>query len=130
MDLRPNGQVDIKVKGYSEILTATLTCWKELPVRLFQSAWVVCGYVGEDHFRGLGGNTFTLSEAQNVLDPTGIFRSYGLQGTPQRCQTFEWQLEERGRMTSRHATFNKEVLRPLFGRNLPGPRGALPGFAL
>lgn len=92
--LRPNGQVENSVKSYTEILQITLRAWQTLPTSLFQSAWIVCGYVSQDHFENLGGKCFQLSEAQGLLDPTGLFRSCGLRGTPERCQLYEWQVQE------------------------------------
>ena len=99
LDLRPSGQPDVRVRDYSEVLETTLKCWQSLPTSLFQSAWVVCGYVEPSHFDGLGGRVFSMADATKILNPSGVFQACGIRSSPQRCQAYEWQIEDKPAQT-------------------------------
>ncbi len=93
VDMRASGQLVKAVKSWPEIIDLTLESWKALPRRIFVSAWLLCGYFDEQHFRDfVGADSVTLAEAQATLHED--FGEFGLKGTPQRCTAFEWQVQD------------------------------------
>ncbi|CAJ1437547.1 unnamed protein product [Effrenium voratum] len=96
MDLRSSGHVYMSVKGWSEVVDMTLEAWNSLERKVFQSAWLLCGLFDWPHMQrfAINENTpvITLDHAQALLHDE--FAKYGLASTPQRCTTFEWQIQE------------------------------------
>lgn len=93
VDMRASGQLAKAVKSWPEVIDLTLESWKSLPRNVFVSAWLLCGFFDEEHFRQfVGADSVTLAEAKATLHED--FGEFGLQGTPQRCTAFEWQVQD------------------------------------
>ena len=95
LELRATGQIKRAVGDWGSVIALTHEAWMSLERKIFQSAWVVTGYVdgesmvGTDH----GPPIPSLNEAQGLLH--NAFQEYGMANTPQRCTCFEWQIEVR-----------------------------------
>ena len=96
LDIRPTGQVKRDVCDWEGVVKLSYQAWCLLDRRVFQAAWVVCGYVDQASMVASGHpiELPSLNEAQNLLDEQ--FKQYGLANTPQRCTCFEWQLQAGG----------------------------------
>ena len=99
-DLRASGQVLQEVRGYTDILNMTLAAWESLERRIFQAAWISCGYFDSNHMlrfdsseEGLNVKDLTQKKAETEL--SDIFSVCGDSWTPQRCTRFEWQLKDK-----------------------------------
>lgn len=98
LPLRASGQPDVKVKSTLEILELTLKAWQSLPRSVFAAAWISCGYVSAEDMAVFDPNgseplqKMTIEEANAFL--SDMFSEYGKHWTPQRCTTYEWQVED------------------------------------
>ena len=83
------------MKSMPEIMELTNEAWTDMPRNVFESAWMICGYFGPEHFLQFQGvhSVSTEKDAQKVLDPCGVLHGAGLTPTPQYCTRFEWQLQ-------------------------------------
>ena len=84
-----------------EILAITDEAWQSLDDRVFRSAWMVCGYMEEDHFLGAkskeeAAEIHTAAHAKKFLNPFdfGLALSCSVPWTPQMCTRYEWQVED------------------------------------
>ena len=85
------GQVERSVPDWSKIVEISYDAWTSLPAKVFQASWIACGYTKwEDYPENPQETPITIEDCREVLDVFG-----GLQGTPQRCTCFEWQIEDR-----------------------------------
>lgn len=95
VSMRASGQLVREVKSWLEIVHISLEAWRQLDRRIFQSAWMLCGYFGEDHMAKFQGEdvatVLTFADATKLLSAVGPLK--GFQGTPQRCVAFEWQIQ-------------------------------------
>lgn len=92
VSMRASGQLVREVKSWLSVVNLSLDAWRQLDQKVFQSAWLLCGYFGEEHFakyQGSGVSSVTFDDAMKILSsPFGP-----LKGTPQRCTVFEWQVQ-------------------------------------
>lgn len=83
---------------YGQIIHLTADAWFEVGDRVFQSAWVVCGYFNPYHFAHISGLSVAPIEsvgiAKHLLEPSGVLEGTTLVGTPQFCKTYEWRIED------------------------------------
>ena len=93
LNLRANGQIQREVANWLQVIEISYKAWTSLERRIFQSSWVVCGYVDPESMVASEhpAQMPSLNEAQQEL--AELFKPYGLANTPQRCTTFEWQIE-------------------------------------
>lgn len=89
-------EVAATVRPMVEILDMSLHCWKKMPKKVHQSAWVVCGYVEPSHFTQFPDSPQIGSqqEAEQTLDPAQVLGGSAIQSTPQWCTQFEWQIKD------------------------------------
>ena len=89
-------QVAFKVAPIRRIVEMTTKAWFELPRKIFEAAWVVCGLVEPNHFdtfRSVGDVGITSeTEAKKLFDPCNVLHGSSLQPTPQLCTRFVWQV--------------------------------------
>ena len=90
LDIRANGQVKREVANWLSVAEMSYKAWTSLERKVFQSAWIVCGYVdslvGTEHME-----LPSMKEAQELFND--LFKDYGVASTPQRCTSFEWQIQ-------------------------------------
>ena len=77
-----------------EVLNLTLQAWNSIPLKVFQSSWIVAGYFNANHFPAVDDSPADMTAAQKVLDPAGLLNACSLPGTPQFCDKFEWQVQD------------------------------------
>lgn len=56
LELRASGQVKREVSDWSRIIDISLQAWQSMERKVFQSAWVVCGYVHPDAMVAAGAH--------------------------------------------------------------------------
>jgi len=87
----PAGQVEIQVPHWKDIIQISFHAWMSLGRRVFQSAWIACGYATWDDMpKDVSENPISVQDARQVLD---VFGKLG-GGSPQRCTCFEWQIKD------------------------------------
>ena len=65
--------------------------WVQLEPKVFQAAWISCGYMTWDDMPSNPTQApITLEDAREVLD---VFGKLG-GGSPRRCTCFEWQMKD------------------------------------
>lgn len=85
------GQLEIEAPDWMSIVEISYRAWTSLPPRVFQAAWISCGYVtSEDLPIHQTEPPISMEDARQVLD---VFGKLG-GGTPQRCTCFEWQIQD------------------------------------
>ena len=81
-----------------EIVETTVKAWFDLPRKLHEAAWLVCGLVEPNHFEAfrLAGDAGINSEmdAKKIIDPCSVLDGCSFQPTPQLCTQFVWQVLE------------------------------------
>lgn len=82
------------VMSYSDIMHHTANAWEELPLSVFQAAWVVCGYFQADHFQNADAGVSTVEGAKHLLEPAGVLEGSTIIPTPQYCATYDWKIED------------------------------------
>eukprot|EP00435_Cladocopium_sp_Y103_P033811 s1426_g8.t1 len=95
LDLKGSGQVAASVRPAVEIAQMSVDCWFALDRKVFESAWLVCGYFSVQHFESFRGNMAgvdSLEEAVHVVDPADVLGGSSLCHTPQYCSKYEWQI--------------------------------------
>ena len=84
------GQVELEAPGWMSIVSISYEAWTKVPPRVFQAAWISCGYMKwEDMPTDPVQPPITLADARTVLD---VFGKLG-GGSPQRCTVCEWQIQ-------------------------------------
>lgn len=97
LSLRASGHVMVEVKSCEEVIDLTLAAWENMSNRVFQAAWVTCGYFDWEHMSffdqtGQVRPDWKLEEAQQEL--SDLFGCCGTHFSPQRCVRYEWQIQE------------------------------------
>ena len=88
-------EVASRVKPLPEILALTKEAWDAVDTKVFQSAWIICGYVSSNHFDSVATDVVqTVDAAKAILDPCGVLSGTSLEATPQFCQVYDWQIED------------------------------------
>ena len=86
------GQVEILAPNWISIVELSFEGWCQLDRKIFQSAWIACGYMEwKDMPHGTQDPPITMEDARQVLD---VFGKLGT-GTPQWCTVYEWQIQDR-----------------------------------
>ena len=57
VDLRSSGHLHQEVLPWVEIVKMTYKAWTRMDRRIFQSAWLLCGYFSEEHMSRWQGDT-------------------------------------------------------------------------
>lgn len=84
------GQVELQAPKWLDIVKISYQAWIELEPRIFQAAWISCGYVQWNEFPNPVDIPVEIEDARKALD---VFGNLG-GGTPQRCRVFEWQIQD------------------------------------
>ena len=92
-------QVLAQVRTISEILEQTKFAWLSLERKVFEAAWLTCGYFSIDHFKQFRNlqtdGISTMEEVADCVDPAQVLAGgHILRPTPQFCQVFEWQVQD------------------------------------
>lgn len=83
----------------SEILEQTKFAWLSLDRKVFEAAWLTCGYFSIDYFKQFRqlqtDGVSTMEEVADCVDPAQVLAGgHILRPTPQFCQVFEWQIQD------------------------------------
>lgn len=84
--------MEILAPNWISIVELSFEGWCQLDRKIFQSAWIACGYMEwKDMPHGTQDPPITMEDARQVLD---VFGKLGT-GTPQWCTVYEWQIQDR-----------------------------------
>lgn len=95
----PSLQVLTQVRSLPEILEQTKLAWLSLDRKVFEAAWLTCGYFSIDYFKQFRtlqtDGISTMEEVADCIDPAQVLAGgHILRPTPQFCQVFEWQIQD------------------------------------
>ena len=84
--------MEILAPNWMSIVELSYNSWWQLDRKIFQSAWIACGYMQWDDMpHETKDPPITMEDARQVLD---VFGKLGT-GTPQWCTVYEWQIQDR-----------------------------------
>ena len=93
--MRGSGQIAQRTRDTIDIIRLSLKAWQELDRRVFQAAWMICGYTSTEELSQfdsqLVNNAMDLSAAQSTLHD--MFSKYSKEFVPQLCTAMEWQIK-------------------------------------
>lgn len=90
MSIRASGQIERSAPAWMDIVDLSYQAWCKMEKRVFQAAWISCGYKTWADFAATteASPEITVEDARLILD---VFGKLG--GTPQRCTMYEWQIQ-------------------------------------
>ena len=94
--MRGSGQIAMEARPLIEIVDLTLSAWEALDRKVFQSAWIICGYTTQDELAVFDGQARGLDRAAAHSALSDAFTKYSRFFVPQYCTTMEWQIKARG----------------------------------
>lgn len=87
-----------EVRSYPEILTLTVRAWCSLERRIFQAAWLACGYFSQSHmsrYNDEGADISNLTAENAGKELSDMFDVCGRHPwSCQRCTRYEWQIQD------------------------------------
>ena len=85
------GQLEVEAAKWLDVVQLSFDAWVSLEPKIFQSAWISCGYMSAEDFPpNPAAPPPSIQDAREALDVFGRLGG----GTPQRCTRFEWQIKD------------------------------------
>ncbi|CAL1164996.1 unnamed protein product [Cladocopium goreaui] len=84
-------QLEVEAAKWLGVVQLSFDAWVSLEPKIFQSAWISCGYMSAEDFPpNPAAPPPSIQDAREALDVFGRLGG----GTPQRCTRFEWQIKD------------------------------------